>query len=61
MTADSPLYVILLIDPDTGDIEAYGPVDAAQAADLEALLRAEILQSDELGEVGLLVLPLHVP
>lgn len=60
MTADGPLYVILLIDPDTGELEAYGPVDLARAVELAALLRAELAQDDD-HEIGMLILPLHPP
>ena len=44
-------YVALLIDPSTGEIEAYGPADE---------LNAVLLAADaELREVGVLILPLR--
>jgi hypothetical protein len=51
-------YVVLLVDPGTGEIEAYGPVGEPEAAVLAAELRAALAVDPELGEVGLLILPL---
>lgn len=55
---DGGRYVILLIDPDTGELEAFGPVDEATAAERAAAVRASI-EAGEAGEVGVLVLPLR--
>jgi hypothetical protein len=52
-------YVVLLIDPSTGEIEAFGPVDEPNAAVLAAELHAALAADAELGEVGVLILPLQ--
>jgi hypothetical protein len=52
-------YVALLIDPDTGEIEAYGPVDEPNAVVLAGELRAALAGDAELREVGVLMLPLQ--
>ena len=52
-------YVVLLIDPGTGEIEAHGPVDEPHAAVLAGELRAALAADAELGEVGVLILPLQ--
>ena len=52
-------YVALLIDPSSGGIEAYGPVDEPNSAVLAATLRATLAADAELREVGVLVLPLR--
>jgi hypothetical protein len=54
-------YVALLIDPDTGEIEAYGPVDEPSAVVLAAELHAALAADAELREVGVLILPLRPP
>lgn len=51
-------FVILLIDPATGELEAYGPVDELVAAERAAAVRASIA-GGEAGEAGVLVLPLR--
>jgi hypothetical protein len=54
-------YVILLIDPDTGGIEVYGPLDDDEVVAEAARLR-ELLDGPEgPAEVGLLVAPLQAP
>ncbi len=53
-------YVVLLIDPSTGEIEAVGPVDEPNAAVLAAELHAALAADAELGEVGVLILPLQL-
>jgi hypothetical protein len=52
-------YVVLLIDPGTGEIEAYGPVEEPHAVVLAGELRAALAADAELGEVGVLILPLQ--
>jgi hypothetical protein len=52
-------YVVLLIDPSTGEIEAFGPVDEPNAVVLAAELRTALATDPELGEVGVLILPLQ--
>jgi hypothetical protein len=52
-------YVVLLIDPTTGEIEAFGPVDEPNAVVLAAQLHTALAADPELGEVGVLVLPLQ--
>jgi hypothetical protein len=52
-------YVVLLIDPCTGEIEAHGPVDEPHAVVLAGELRAALAGDAELGEVGVLILPLQ--
>lgn len=58
---DGGRYVILLIDPDTGELEAFGPVDEVTAAERAAAVRASVEagEAGEVGEVGVLVLPLQ--
>jgi hypothetical protein len=51
-------FVILLIDPSTGELEAFGPVDEVTAAERAAAVRASI-EAGEAGEVGVVVLPLQ--
>jgi hypothetical protein len=57
--ASSRKYVILLIDPDSGEIEAYGPVDEPNAVVLADELRVALAGDAELCEVGVLILPLQ--
>ena len=52
-------YVALLIDPTTGEIEAYGPADEPDAIVLAAELQTALAADAELREVGVLVLPLR--
>jgi hypothetical protein len=52
-------YVALLIDPSTGELEAYGPVDEPDAVVLAAELHAALAADAELREVGVLILPLR--
>ena len=52
-------YVVLLIDPTTGEIETFGPVDEANAVVLAAELHTALAADTELGEVGVLILPLQ--
>lgn len=52
-------YVVLLIDPDSGEIEAHGPVDEPRAVDLAGELRVALAADAELREVGVLILPLQ--
>jgi hypothetical protein len=52
-------YVVLLIDPSTGEIEAHGPVDEPHAVVLAGELRAALAADAELREVGVLILPLQ--
>jgi hypothetical protein len=52
-------YVALLIDPSTGQIEAYGPADEPDAVVLAAELQTALAADAELREVGVLVLPLR--
>jgi hypothetical protein len=52
-------YVALLIDPGTGEIEVYGPVDEPNSVVLAAELHASLAAKAELGEVGILILPLR--
>ena len=52
-------YVVLLIDPSTGEIEAYGPVAEPHAVVLAGELRAALAADAELHEVGVLILPLQ--
>jgi hypothetical protein len=52
-------YVVLLIDPDSGEIEAHGPVDEPHAVTLAGELRAALAADAELREVGVLILPLQ--
>ena len=52
-------YVALLIDPSTGEIEAYGPADELNAALLAEELRVALAADAELQEVGVLILPLR--
>ena len=53
------LYVALLIDPSTGEIEAYGPVDELNAVLVAEELRVALAADAELREVGVLILPLR--
>jgi hypothetical protein len=55
----SPRYVVLLMDPTTGEIEAFGPVRESNAVVLAAQLHAALAADPELGEVGVLMLPLQ--
>ena len=55
---DGQHYVILLIDPETGELEAFGPVDESTAAERASAVRATI-EAGEAGEVGVVVLPLQ--
>jgi len=59
--ADGPSrqYVVLLIDPTTGEIEAFGSVDEANAVVLAAELHAALAAEPELAEAGVLILPLQ--
>ena len=50
-----------LIDPSTGEIEAFGPVNEPNAVVLAAELRTALATDPELGEVGVLILPLQPP
>jgi hypothetical protein len=52
-------YVALLIDPTTGEIEAYGPTDEPDAVVLAAELQTALAADAELCEIGVLVLPLQ--
>jgi hypothetical protein len=52
-------YVALLIDPTIGEIEVFGPVDGPDAVVLAAALRTALAADPELGEVGVLILPLQ--
>jgi hypothetical protein len=52
-------YVALLIDPSTGEIEAYGPADELNAVLLAEELRVALATDAELQEVGVLILPLR--
>jgi hypothetical protein len=52
-------YVVLLIEPCTGEIEAYGPVAELNAVVLAGELRAALAADAELREVGVLILPLQ--
>jgi hypothetical protein len=52
-------YVVLLTDPTTGEIEAFGPVDEPNAVVLAAQLPTALAADPELGEVGVLLLPLQ--
>jgi hypothetical protein len=52
-------YVVLFIDPDTGEIEAHGPVGEPHAIELAGEFRAALVADAELGEVGVLILPLQ--
>ncbi|MDT0352816.1 hypothetical protein [Pseudonocardia charpentierae] len=52
-------YVALLIDPTTGEIEAYGPANEPDAVVLAAELQTALTADAELREVGVLVLPLR--
>jgi hypothetical protein len=53
-------YVALLIDPSTGEIEAYGgPTDELNAVLLAEELRVALATDAELQEVGVLILPLR--
>jgi hypothetical protein len=52
-------YVVLLIDPNSGEIEAHGPVDEPHAVVLAGELRAALAADAELREVGVLILPLQ--
>jgi hypothetical protein len=57
--ASGRLYVALLIDPTTGEIEAYGPADEPDAVVLAAELQTALAADAELREIGVLVLPLQ--
>jgi hypothetical protein len=50
-------YVVLFIDPGTGEIEAHGPVDEPARVELAGDFRAALAADSELGEVGVLILP----
>jgi hypothetical protein len=52
-------YVALLIDPTTGEIEAYGPANEPDAVVLAAELQTALTADAELREVGVLVLSLR--
>jgi hypothetical protein len=52
-------YVALLIDPGSGELEAYGPVDEPNAVVLAAELHTALAADAELREVGVLMLPLR--
>ena len=52
-------YVVLLIDPDSGEIQAHGPVDEPHAVDLAGELRVALAADAELREIGVLILPLQ--
>ena len=52
-------YVVLFIDPDTGEIEAHGPVEEPHAVELAGQFHAALAADAELGEVGVLILPLQ--
>ena len=52
-------YVALLIDPSSGEIEAYGPADELNAVLLAEELRVALATDAELQEVGVLILPLR--
>jgi hypothetical protein len=52
-------YIALLIDPTTGEIEAYGPADEPDAVVLAAELQTALAADAELREIGVLVLPLR--
>jgi hypothetical protein len=49
-------YVALLIDPSSGEIEAYGPADELNAVLLAEELRVALAADAELQEVGVLIL-----
>ena len=57
--ASARQYVALLIDPTTGEIEAYGPADEPDAVVLAAELQTALAADAELREIGVLVLPLQ--
>jgi hypothetical protein len=52
-------YIALLIDPTTGEIEAYGPANEPDVVVLAAELQTALTADAELREVGVLVLPLR--
>jgi hypothetical protein len=49
-------YVVLFIDPGTGEIEVHGPVDEPRAVELAGEFRAALAADAELREVGVLIL-----
>ena len=51
-------FVILLIDEETGDADAFGPLDEDAASREADTLRAHLNCSEELAEVRLMVVPL---
>lgn len=59
LIGEAEAYVILLVDPDTGGIEAYGPVDALAAAERASTLSSALAVDEELAEFGVLILPLR--
>jgi len=52
-------YIALLIDPATGEIDAYGPADEPNAVVLAAEPQTARAADAELREIGVLILPLR--
>lgn len=53
-------YVVLVVDPQTEEIDAHGPFDGITATHEAAQRRAEF-DGDGLGDVQVAVVRLHVP
>lgn len=53
-------YVVLVVDPQTEEIDAHGPYEGLAATHRAAQLRAEF-DDDGLGDVQVAVVRLHIP
>jgi hypothetical protein len=53
-------YIVLVVDPDTREVDAHGPYDGLSATNLADGLRTEF-DLDELADVQVTVVRLHHP
>jgi hypothetical protein len=53
-------YVVLVVDPDTGEADAHGPYDGLTATAAADRLRRDF-DTDDLADVGVSVIRLHHP
>jgi hypothetical protein len=53
-------YVVLMVDPQTGEVDAHGPFGGPDAAVTAESLRAS-LDAEDLGDVAVRIVRLHLP
>lgn len=54
-------YLVLVVDPQSAEVDAHGPLDVAAAGRKAIELRADLDRSPELGDVQVLIVPLQRP